>query len=407
MSQSTSFGALLKRHRVAADLSQEALAEGARLSTRAISDLERGARLAPRKDTVVLLAEALSLTLQQRVELESAVMRRRGARLTATPLVMEETESRGAGLPALPVPPTPLVARAEERDRAVRLLQGNEVRLLTLTGPGGVGKTRLALEIARDVQDRGFFAGGVAFVSLSATREAGMVASTIAQTLGLQESGKQSWAESLTTYLRPRQSLLVLDNFEHVVDAAGLVADLLAACAGLKVLVSSRAPLHIRGEQELSVMPLSLPNRTHRAAMEDLGRFAAVDLFVQRAKASSPAFALTATNIDAVIEICRRLDGLPLALELAAAHIKVLPPRTMVARLSARLALLTGGPRDLPARQQTMRDTIAWSYNLLKHLSRFCFGAWPSSRAGARWRQPKLSRGMSGRRARPLRCWDH
>ena len=247
------------------------------------------------------------------------------------------------------------------------------MRLLTLTGPGGVGKTRLALEIAAEERDSGAFAGSVAFVSLGATRDAGLVAPTIAQALGLQENGEQPWAERLAIYLRPRKLLLVLDNFEQVADAAGLVADLLAACPEVKMLVSSREPLHLRGEQALSVMPLPLPDRAHTASIEALERCAAIDLFVRRAQAAQPDFTLTAMNADAVIEICRRLDGLPLALELAAARIKVLPPRAMVARLATRLALLTGGPRDLPARQQTMRETIAWSYNLLPPAEQMVF----------------------------------
>jgi predicted ATPase/transcriptional regulator with XRE-family HTH domain len=345
------FGALLKRHREGGGLSQETLAERAGLSAEAISALERGARRSPHLTTVRLLADALGLQGPQRAAFEAAA---RGQR---------------SGLPpaTLPVPLTPLLGRAHLVAVAGGLLQREEVRLLTLTGPGGIGKTRLGLQVAAD--GRPLFPDGVAFVALAALRDPGLVAATIAQALGVREGGRQSMRERLLEFLRGKHLLLVLDNFEHMLAAAPLVAELLAADPALKVLVTSRAVLRLQGEQEFPVPPLALPvvgpSRERLPDVEALAQYAAVALFVQQAQAVQPDFALTATTAAAVAEICVRLDGLPLAIELAAARSKVLSPQGLLARLEHRLHVLTGGPRDLPARLQTMRDTIAWSHDLL------------------------------------------
>jgi non-specific serine/threonine protein kinase len=263
----------------------------------------------------------------------------------------------------LPAPPTPLVGREQEVEAVRNRLLRDEVRLLTLTGPGGTGKTRMALHVAALLLDD--FADGVFFVSLEPLRDPGLVASTIAQVLRIRQCAGQPLVDVLREYLRPKTLLLVLDNFEQVLEAAPLIVDLLAACPKLKVLVTSRVPLHVRAEQEFAVPPLAVPDRHELPPVERLRQYGAVDLFVQRSLAVKPDFAVTTENAFAVTEICHRLDGLPLAIELAAARSKILSPQAMLVRLEDRLSLLTGGARDLPSRQQTLRRTIAWSYQLL------------------------------------------
>lgn len=263
----------------------------------------------------------------------------------------------------LPIQRTPLVGREREVATVRDLLRDPAVRLVTLTGPGGTGKTRLALQVAAEILDE--FVSGVYFVALAEMSDFGLVAPTIAQTLGVQETGNQRLVDSLKDYLRDKQMLLVLDNFEQVVSAAPLVTELLAAAPQLKVLVTSREVLHVYGEHEFPVPPLALPDLKHLPPVEVLSHYAAVELFIQRALAVKPDFQVTNENAPAVAEICARLDGLPLALELAAARIKLFQPQAMLARLGHRLKWLTGGARDLPARQQTLRGAIDWSYDLL------------------------------------------
>ncbi len=261
----------------------------------------------------------------------------------------------------LPVQLTSFIGREREVAVARQLL--GTTRLLTLTGPGGTGKTRLALHLAAEVVDQ--FPDGVCFVPLAPVTDRDLVASTIATTLGVQESGGRRPLEGLLEYLREKQILLLLDNFEQVVAAAPLLSELLKVSLGLKVVVTSRAVLHTSGEQEFPVPPLRLPDPKHLPGIESLSQYEAVALFIQRAVAVKPDFAVTNENAPAVAEITSRLDGLPLAIELAAARAKLLPPQAMLARLQHRLSLLGGGARDLPARQQTLRGAIAWSYDLL------------------------------------------
>lgn len=264
---------------------------------------------------------------------------------------------------ALPVQFTPLIGREQDVASACALLQSSDVRLLTLVGTGGIGKTRLSLQIATELMPH--FADGVCFVPLASISDPELVISFIAYTLGLREASDWSQLERLYATLGSKQMLLLLDNFEQVVSAAPKLAELLDACPGLKIMVSSRAVLHIRGESLFFVQPLKLPQSKHLAAREDLTRYSAIALFLERARAAKPDFKATTSNIQTLANICIRLDGLPLALELAAARIKILSPQGLLARLENRLQILTSTQQDIPARQQTLRNTLAWSYDLL------------------------------------------
>src|SRR6516225_2184583 len=297
-----------------------------------------------------------------------------------------------------PVRHSPLIGRAREVAGIEALLRRDDVGLVTLTGPGGVGKTRLAEQIASDIAAD--FANGSAFVTLAPLAEpvAGatverleidtpavsvpsapnpgpsLVVSAIARAVGVRETpGGPSLAESVKTYLREKHMLMVLDNFEHVVSAAPLVGELLAASPRLKLLVTSRTSLRLREERVVPVQPLALPDLAHLPAPQELPKYPAVDLFVQRASSVQPNFAITDENASAVAAICVRLDGLPLAIELAAARVNVLPPAALLLRLEKRFEVLRAGTRDLPPRQQTLRSAIDWSYELLDQRAQTLF----------------------------------
>ena len=264
----------------------------------------------------------------------------------------------------LPLQVTSFVGREQQVEAVRAALMHRDTRLLTLTGPGGTGKTRLALQVAAELLDS--FPDGLYFVPLASVTDPELVPSATAQVLDVREVPGRPLVGSLRDFLRSRQTLLILDNFEQVIAAAPFVAELVGAAPGLRVVVTSRAVLRLYGEREYPVPPLALPDRRTAPTAQHLVQFEAVRLFAERARAARPDFAITDETAPAVAEICHRLDGLPLAVELAAARVRSLPPRTMLQRMERRLPLLTGGGRDLPARQRTLRDAIAWSYDLLE-----------------------------------------
>ena len=346
------FPQLLKRYRVRAGLTQEGLAERSGLSTRAVSDLERGINRTPRNATIHLLVEALALTADEQETLEAAVRAEPSPSLTAPP---------GWRNNALQL--TPFIGREREVDQVHNRLLEPHVRLLTLTGPGGTGKTRLALQVLE--QSHEMFSDGAFFIDLAPITDADLVVRAMAHTLGVLETTGQDGFESLEQHLRERQVLLLVDNFEHVLLAAPFLSRLLGACPRVKVLATSRVVLRLAGEHQYPVPPLSLPEPQEVRSATRVQDSEAVRLFVARAQAAKPNFTITEESAAAIAEICRRLDGLPLAIELAAARVRLLSPHALLARLGDRLALLTGGPQDMPARQRTLRATLDWSYGLL------------------------------------------
>jgi predicted ATPase/DNA-binding CsgD family transcriptional regulator len=311
------------------------------------------------------LGRSEELTLE-RLNTAAQALERAGEVLDGGP----PRSQRVVGAAALPVQLTSLIGREQEAASVAALLRRPESRLLTLTGTAGIGKTRLAIQAAADLLED--FADGVAFVSLAPIRDSTLVLATIAHTLGLTDPGNEP-GDPLRVFLRNKHLLLVLDNFEHVIDAASDLMDLLAASPRLKLLVTSREVLHLRAEQQFTVPPLALPDLAHLPDSESIAQYPAVKLFIQRAQAVQHDFQITPTNAPLLAEICTRLDGLPLAIELAAARVRLLSPPALLARLGRRFEVLSGGVHDLPERQRTLRATLAWSYELLSARERRLF----------------------------------
>lgn len=345
----TALGSLLKKHREFAQLTQEELAHLAGVSARTISDLERGVRTMAYADTASRLCDGLALDPTARAEFQEAARGRR---------VRETGSSPEMGGPVrVPHPLTALLGREPEMENLVSTLQDSGARLVTLTGLGGIGKTRLAVEAALKLDS--WYDGRVHFVPIAANQDPRLVVSAIAGAVGAPE---KTSPESLSAHLRGRPTLVLLDTFEHVVDAAPAIGELLTVCPGLTALVTSREALHVRGEIEVALEPLELPGEH---AGDGWDQYPATKLFVARARAVRPDLVIDDEEGHLVTEICRRLSGVPLAIELAAARVKHLPIRALRDRLDAGLSVLSGGSRDLPKRHQTMHDTLSWSYALL------------------------------------------
>ncbi|HYP40093.1 MAG TPA: tetratricopeptide repeat protein [Chloroflexia bacterium] len=350
------FGAWIKQRRKALDMTQRELGIRASCSAETVQKIEAGA-LKPSRQLAELLAESLEIASEER---ETFVRLARGV----APDVEVQTYT-------LPPEPTLFIGREREVAAVSALLRRPDVRLLTLTGPPGIGKTRLSLRVSTEVA--GDFSDGVYFVPLAPISEPGLVLSTIAQTLGVREVAGQLLPEVMSGYLRDRRVLLVLDNFEQVVAVGAQVAQLVMQAPGVKALVSSREVLHVYGGHDFPVPPMTLPGAGQVPSLELLSEYEAVHLFVERAQAVRPDFSLTAENAGAVIEVCRTLDALPLAIELATTRINVLTPQSMLTKLDNRLALLVGGGQNLPPRQQTLRAAIDWSYDLLSEEEKTLF----------------------------------
>jgi predicted ATPase/transcriptional regulator with XRE-family HTH domain/Tfp pilus assembly protein PilF len=370
MERSHSFGYWVMRRRKALDLTQKALAGLVGCSLSTIRKIETDERR-PSDQIAALLARHLAIPPEEQAAFLASSRGEHASDRLPEPqqgAVLQPDQALSLRRP-LPTTLTVLIGRTREVSAASALLRRPELRLLTLSGPGGVGKTRLSLQIAQELESS--FADGACFVELAPIKEPGLVGATIAAALGVLETAGLPLLEQLKQHLRERQVLLLLDNFEQVPAAAPLIAELLAAAPRLKLIVTSRAALRIRGEHEFVVPPLEIPPHllpfapTPGPKSEALLHYAAVALFVERAQAVRPGLRITPANAAAVAAICSRLDGLPLAIELAAARSKLFAPAELLARLDKPLSLLIGGPRDLPMRQRTLRDALAWSHDLL------------------------------------------
>ncbi len=361
----TGFGQALRRYRLAAGLSQEALAEKTGLSARGISDLERGTRRTPRLETVRLITTALGL--DQNVLADLIAM----SRSTLAPQTVERerhelppTVERRFRVNPIPRPSTQLIGRSNEVSEIIEILLDPDHGLVTLTGPGGAGKSHLSSQVARDIF--GHFPDGVACVFFGSIVERDMpILPVIADTLGVRHEAGRPLVDTIAEALGDARLLLLLDCLEHVVGDAQSVIDLLERCPGLKVLTTSRIPLHVRGEYVYRVNPLSVPTPMSELTAEDVERFSAIDLFVRRMRMASGSPVMSSSNLAMIADICRRLDGIPLSIVLAAARTRVLTLSELHAQLDDQLSLLTSGPIDLPVRQQTLRNVVHGSYDLL------------------------------------------
>ncbi len=402
MEQSASVGVWIKRRRVILDLTCEQLAQQAGCAAITLYKIEADARrpsrqLAERLALLLELPSRLRETFVQVARAEQPVDRLpRPADIAARALHAHGAESapdRPRWPQSLPIAPNALVGRTADVANVMAVLRRPDVRLLTLTGPGGVGKTRLAIQVATELHNS--FAEVISFVSLASVRDSDLVLTTIAQALHVTLTGNQPLLRRLAEVLSVRRLLLILDNFEQVLPAAAALAELLSTTPRLKLLLTSRASLHLAAEHIYPVLPLALPPKSTSAivAVEqalsgmtpmsplgasgqnggDSGQYAAVSLFVERARAVKPDLVVTPEILSQIGNICHRLDGLPLAIELAAARTRLIPPGVLLQRLERRLPLLTGGARDLPPRHHMLRDTIDWSYQLLEEPEQLLF----------------------------------
>jgi predicted ATPase/transcriptional regulator with XRE-family HTH domain len=353
----------LKCSRTDRGWTQAELADQSGVSASTIGKLEQGALRRPRYETLELLAKGLALSPQEQAHFITLGRGHRPPEIIPLPAHIQLVETSPLHRCHLPIPPTPLLGREKELEQLMAQLVRPQVRLLTLVGPGGCGKTHLGIEVAGMVAAR--YPDGVWFVSLAPIRDPTLVPAAVAHVLGVTERAHESLAEVLATFLSTRRLLLVLDNFEHLPAAAHQVATWLQCCPHLHLLVTSRRALHLRGEYEFPVSPLELPDPHSVPTLADLARVPAVALFLERACAADPRFSLTKQNSASIAAICQQLDGLPLALELAAPLVKVFSPEVLGTHLAHRLDLLTDGPCDLPERQRSLRATLEWSYDLL------------------------------------------
>ena len=362
MTGQTSFGTWLRERRKALDLTQEQLAIRIDCSFETIRKIESGVRR-PSRQIAELLAEVLAIPEEQRAEFVRFARVDHWDRLAQGGTAAASLQRPHAPPINLPAQRTSFVGRKSVVASVLALLGRPSVRLLTLNGPPGIGKSRIGLQVANEIA--GSFSGGVAFIPLASITDPALVPVAISQVLGTKHAPHVPALEQVKGFLRAKEMLLVLDNFEQVLDAGPMVGEILDACPGVKILVTSRAALRVYGEHQFHVPPLDMPGSGSVVTAQALDRYEATSLFVQRASVAAPDYVIPDEMAPVVAAICRRLDGLPLAIELAAARVATLSPRAILERLDSRLRLLSMSSLDLPPRQRTLRGAIAWSHNLL------------------------------------------